>query len=353
MTLDKEKCHAVSKFCTKTGVQLKSSNTTYTQVFAKSLIHEATLNSRILAITAAMPSGTGLASFQEKFPERFFDVGIAEQHAVTFAAGLAHEGMSPFVAIYSTFLQRALDQIIQDVSLQKLPVRFAIDRAGLVQDGAPNSGTFDLTFLGMLPNFIMMCPSDGNELRNMVHTASKYHDGPIGFRYPRDTTTNFSEKHSTKILKIGKGRIIKEGKDIAILSLGTRLKEAIKANNILQKNHNISMTIADARFAKPLDENLIIQLIQHHKALITIEDGSIGGFSAQVNNFILKNNLHMNRHIKNLFLPDKFIEHGNTTSLYNKYTELNTHNILETVKQILKLSNITPLPLPIKFQKYG
>ena len=351
--VEKENCHSVSKFCIKTGVQFKNTHPSYTQIFSNTLVHEAMLDSKIVAITAAMATGTGLSQFKEKFPERFFDVGIAEQHAATFAAGLACEGMSPFVAIYSTFLQRSFDQIAHDIALQKLPVRFAIDRAGLVgEDGPTHSGAFDIAFLGILPNFTIMCPSDGNELSSMVHTASKYNEGPIAFRYPRDTLANFSRKNPPAILEIGKGRIIKEGNDIAILSLGTRLKEAIKANQILQKQHNLSITIADARFAKPIDEALITQLIQNHKALITIEDGSIGGFSAHVNNFILKNNLNMNRYIKNLFLPDRFIPHGNTTSLYNKHTDLNHHSILEIIKQILNLSNIIPLNTNILSPKY-
>ena len=331
------------KFHSLNAPSRKLQRPTYTEIFAESLIREASLDTRIVAITAAMPSGTGLNVFQKKFPKRFFDVGIAEQHAVTFAAGLACEGISPFVAIYSTFLQRSFDQIIHDVALQKLPVRFAIDRAGLVgADGATHVGAFDIAFLGIIPNFVIMCPSDATELSNMVHTAANYHEGPIAFRYPRDRAVCLSGT-IPQVLEIGRGRIVKQGNEVALLVLGTRLKEAIKASKILQKKHNLSITVADARFAKPIDTGLILQLLKNHRALITIEDGSIGGFSAYVNNFILKHGLYHDKCIKNLFLPDVFIEHGNASVLYGKYLDLNSTAMIEIIKQILNISNITLL----------
>lgn len=337
--MNNEKTHAID------ALSKKTKPVTYTKIFSESLIREANLDMRIVAITAAMPSGTGLNEFQKKFPKRFFDVGISEQHAVTFAAGLACEGISPFVAIYSTFLQRALDQIIHDVALQKLPVRFAVDRAGLVgKDGPTHAGAFDITFLGMIPNFVMMCPSDASELSNMVHTAAHYHEGPIAFRYPREKiSAKAFNQNSPKLLEIGKGRVVCEGNDVVLLVLGTHLKDAIKARSILKKQYNISITVADARFAKPLDQDLMLQLLKHHKALITIEDGSIGGFSAHVNNFILKHGLYHNRCIKNLFLPDMFIKHGTPSMLYSRYTDLNTDAFVEIIKQILSISNIALL----------
>ncbi len=343
----KDGLHAIEPVQIRAQTPLSSSskNITYTKVFAESLIREASVDKRLVAITAAMPSGTGLHMFQERFPNRFFDVGIAEQHAVTFAAGLACEGMSPFVAIYSTFLQRALDQIIHDVALQKLPVRFAIDRAGLVgKDGPTHAGTFDIAFLSMTPNFVVMCPSDANELSNMVHTAAGYHDGPIALRYPRGNVSGIVSDHIRKPLAIGKGILVKEGNDVAVLVLGTRMQEVLKASRALKRHHGVSITIADARFAKPIDESLVLQLLRHHKALLVVEDGSIGGFAAQVNHFIFKYDLQRNRQIKNLFLPDSFINHGPIDSLYNNCTDLNANAITEIIKQILQISNVALFP---------
>jgi 1-deoxy-D-xylulose-5-phosphate synthase len=341
---EEEAFHAVNKFCSYTNMQCKpkSKIPTYTKVFTDSLIREANKDDNIVAITAAMPSGAGLDLFQKKFPKRFFDVGIAEQHAVTFAAGLACENMNPFVAIYSTFLQRSYDQIVHDIALQKLPVKFAIDRAGLVGgDGATHAGSFDLAFLGALPNFVIMSPSDENELSKMVATAALYDEGPIAFRYPRNEAVGVKIE-SEEILDIGKGRIIREGDDIAILSLGTRLQESLKAADILLERYGVSSTVADARFVKPIDTNLIKQLTQNHKLLITIEEGSIGGFSAQVNNFILQNNFNKNIVIRNLFLPDIFIDHGNVYKLYEQFN-LNASAIINLVTELFNLSNVTLL----------
>jgi len=340
---EEEHFHAVNKFCPETGLQEKPKlkAPTYTQVFANSLIREAEKDDKIVAITAAMASGTGLNSFQKKFPSRFFDVGIAEQHAVTFAAGLACENMSPFVAIYSTFLQRAYDQVIHDVAIQKLPVRFAIDRAGLVgEDGSTHAGTFDLAFLSVLPNFVVMAPSDEDELSKMVATAAAYDDGPISFRYPRGESTG-AIITAEKTLNIGHGRIVREGSDVAILSLGTRLQEAIKAAEILESQYNVSATVADARFAKPIDTKLIKQLLRNHRMLITVEEGSIGGFATQVNNFILQNNLNSkNSVIKNLFLPDIFLDHAPVHSLYER-ANINANGIVSAVTEVFGVSNVT------------
>jgi 1-deoxy-D-xylulose-5-phosphate synthase len=329
-----EKFHAVNKFDLATGKQKKveAPDPTYTKVFANSLIEVAEKDDKIIAITAAMPSGTGLDKFAEKFPERMFDVGIAEQHAVTFAAGLAAEGMKPFVAIYSTFLQRAYDQIIHDVVLQKLPVKFAIDRAGLVgADGPTHAGSFDITFLSTLPNIVLMSPSDEAELYNMVATAAEIDDMPSAFRYPRGNGIGVAFPSKPIILPIGKGRIINEGNKVAILSLGTRLNEVKKAAEKL-KEHNINITIADARFVKPLDGNLVRELAKNHELLITIEEGSIGGFAAQVNDFLIKNDLLSNGlKIRNLFLPDIFIEHGTQDSMY-KEAGLDADAIYKTIR---------------------
>lgn len=279
-----DKMHGVVKFDVVTGSQFKpkSSIPTYTKVFAQSLITEAKKDSKIVAVTAAMPSGTGLDQFGYEFPERMIDVGIAEQHAVTFAAGMATEGYKPFCAIYSTFLQRAYDQVVHDVCIQNLPVRFAIDRAGLVgADGATHAGAFDTAYLGCLPNMVLMAAANEVELTHMVATAAAYNDGPIAFRYPRGEGWGIEMPAEGSVLPIGKGRILCEGKDIALLSYGTRLQETLKAADIL-KNKGYSVSVADARFAKPLDEELIDKLAENHKALITIEEGSRGGFGSFV-----------------------------------------------------------------------
>jgi 1-deoxy-D-xylulose-5-phosphate synthase len=334
-----EKFHAVGKFCPQTKIQKKnvSAKPTYTNVFSKILTDIAIRDDKIIAITAAMASGTGLDKFQQQHPNRFFDVGIAEQHAVTFAAGLACEGYKPFVAIYSTFLQRAYDQIVHDVAIQKLPVKFAIDRAGLVgADGATHAGSFDITYLGTLPNFIIMAASDEQELANMILTASEINNCPVAFRYPRGEIIGNTLNIKPEIIAIGKGRIIQEGNDVAILSLGTRLQEAQKAADLLVKEYGITCTIADARFAKPIDQELIKNLAQNHALLVTIEEGSIGGFASYVNNYLLQNDKFGNNNllIRNLFLPDEFIEQA---TQYEQYEEagLNAEHIFSTVVNIL------------------
>ncbi len=307
----KEKFHAVAKFDVVTGQQKKASASqpTYTQVFAESLIRLARADEKILAITAAMPSGTGLDKFADAFPERCFDVGIAEQHAVTFAAGLAAEGYKPFAAIYSTCLQRAYDQVVHDVAIQKLPVRFAIDRAGLVgADGATHAGSFDITYLATLPNVVLMAAADEAELAQMVATSAMIDDAPSAFRYPRGTGTGIAIPEILKPLAIGKGRVVREGNDIAILSYGSRLSDALKAADLLQKQ-GISATVADARFAKPLDEQLITSLATHHAALITVEEGAIGGFGSHVAQYLSQKNLLEKIRFRSLFLPDIFMEH--------------------------------------------
>ena len=279
-----EKYHAVPKFDVITGEQVKPASNVpnYTSVFAQELIKKADADDKIVAITAAMPSGTGIDKFQKAHPRKSFDVGIAEQHAVTFAAGLATEGLKPFVAIYSTFLQRGYDQLVHDVAIQNLPVRFVIDRAGLVgADGATHGGVFDLAFLSCLPNMMIMCPSDEAELVHMMETAAHYEDGPSALRFPRGEGQGVSLPDEARALAIGKGRIVQEGSDVAILSLGTILDEAQKAATQLSAK-GISVTLADARFAKPFDKDMIAKLVQNHRALLIVEEGSPGGFSAHV-----------------------------------------------------------------------
>jgi 1-deoxy-D-xylulose-5-phosphate synthase len=279
-----DKYHGVNTFDVVTGAQAKpkANAPSYTRVFADALIKEARKDDKIVAVTAAMPTGTGLDLFETEFPKRTFDVGIAEQHAVTFAAGLATEGYKPFCAIYSTFLQRAYDQVVHDVSIQKLPVRFAIDRAGLVgADGATHAGSFDIAYLGCLPDMAIMAAADEAELVHMVATAAAYDDGPIAFRYPRGEGVGLEMPEYGIPLEIGRGRIIREGTRVALLSLGTRLAEAVKAADMLAAQ-GLSTTVADARFAKPLDRALVRQLAAHHEVLITIEEGSIGGFGSFV-----------------------------------------------------------------------
>ncbi|NBX74108.1 MAG: 1-deoxy-D-xylulose-5-phosphate synthase, partial [Alphaproteobacteria bacterium] len=289
-----DKLHAVVKgFNTKTGEQPKAKATapSYTKVFAQSLIKLAEKDEKIVAITAAMPSGTGLDIFGKAFPKRTFDVGIAEQHAVTFAAGLACEGLRPFCAIYSTFLQRAYDQVVHDVALQKLPVRFMMDRAGLVgADGQTHAGSFDNAYLGCLPHMVLMAAADEVELQNMVTTAAAIDDGPSGVRYPRGEGLGLPMPEQGQVLAIGKGRVVREGSHVAILSLGTRLHEALLAADELQK-HGLSTTVADARFIKPLDMDLIMRLAREHDVLITVEEGSIGGFGAHVMHHLANNGL--------------------------------------------------------------
>lgn len=325
-----EKYHAVAKFDLITKEQQKSKPIapSYTEVFAKTLIKLAEKNKKIVAITAAMPSGTGLNHFAKVFPERMFDVGMAEQHAVTFAAGLACDGVSPFVAIYSTFLQRAYDQVINDVALQKLPVRFIIDRAGYVgADGPTHAGSFDLTYLCALPNFIVMCPSDEAELGSMLKTAESIDDAPSAIRFPRGEGTGAVLPGKLKVLPIGKGKIIQQGSKIAILSLGTRLKAAMEVAQMIKEQYNFDITVVDARFVKPLDSELILNVADKHEFLITLEEGGIGGFAAHVNNLLLNKNIH----IKNLFYPDVFIEQ-NTQDAMHEQANLNAESILREIK---------------------
>ena len=316
-----DKYHGVSKFNINTGVQekIKSNIPAYTKVFANTLVKHAEKDSKIVGITAAMPSGTGMDVFGKKFPQRMFDVGIAEQHAVTFAAGLATEGFKPFAAIYSTFLQRAYDQVVHDVAIQSLPVRFAIDRAGLVgADGPTHAGSFDITYLSTLPNFIVMAASDEAELVRMVNTSVDINNKPSAFRYPRGNGVGVNLPSIDEKIKIGKGRIIKEGKKIAILSFGARLNECLIAEENLKKR-GINLTIVDARFSKPLDENLIWQIATDHEAIITIEEGSIGGFGSHVSQFLFeKNLLDNNLKFRSMILPDKFIDHNKPELMYKE-----------------------------------
>jgi 1-deoxy-D-xylulose-5-phosphate synthase len=306
-----DKYHGVSKFDVVTGKQHKpvSNAPSYTGVFAKALIAEAEADDKIVSITAAMPGGTGIDKFAERFPERAFDVGIAEQHGVTFAAGLASEGFKPFAAIYSTFLQRGYDQLVHDVVIQKLPVRFAIDRAGYVgADGNTHCGAFDLAYLCTLPDIIVMAPSDELELMHMTATAAAYDDGPSAVRYPRGEGVGIELPAKGEVLEIGKGRIISEGSSIAILSIGTRLQESIKAAEELA-SMGLSATVADARFAKPLDQDLIRKLAEKHDVMITIEEGAAGGFGAHVSQFMLNEGLLDNDlKLRVMTMPDKFLE---------------------------------------------
>ena len=314
-----DKFHGVEKFDIYTGASLSKSNQkSYSQVFGETLTKLAKNDEKIVAITAAMMSGTGLKIFKENFSKRFFDVGIAEQHAVTMAAGMATEGFKPYVAIYSTFLQRAYDQIVHDVAIQKLPVRFAIDRAGQVgSDGPTHAGSFDLTYLSTLPNFVIMAPSNQSELVKMMKTSTLIDDCPSAFRYPRGVGIS-NDLDGVDAIEIGRGYVDTEGENVAILNLGTRLSNIKEACKILN-NNNIFPTIADARFAKPLDTNLIDNLIENHKYLITIEEGSIGGFASHVLNYI--HNIRLKRSsviIKNIFFPDKFIEHMKPEEQYEE-----------------------------------
>ncbi len=314
-----DKYHGVNRFNVITGdqVKAKSNAPSYTSVFAKSLIEEARRDPKIVAVTAAMPSGTGLDLFEKEFPTRTFDVGIAEQHAVTFAAGLATEGYKPFCAIYSTFLQRGYDQIVHDVAIQRLPVRFALDRAGLVgADGPTHAGSFDLAYLGCLPDFVLMAAADEAELKHMVATAVAIDDRPSAFRYPRGEGVGVDMPAQGIPLEIGRGRVVREGSKIALLSLGTRLAECLKAADQLAAM-GLSTTVADARFAKPLDEALIRRLVKSHEVLVTVEEGSIGGFGAHVLQFLAGAGL-LDRGLKvrTMTLPDTFIDHDKPEVMY-------------------------------------
>ena len=316
-----DKYHGVVKFDVATGVQAKAKSNapSYQKVFGESLIKEAQKDDKIIGITAAMPSGTGIDLFEKVFPKRTFDVGIAEQHAVTFAAGLATEGYKPFCAIYSTFLQRGYDQVVHDVAIQRLPVRFAMDRAGLVgADGPTHAGSFDLAYLGCLPGFVIMAAADESDLVHMVATQVAINDRPSALRYPRGEGVGVEMPAEGKPLEIGKGRIIREGSKIAILSLGTRLADSLKAAEELA-SYGLSTTVADARFAKPLDTELVLRLANEHEVLITIEEGAIGGFAAQVFQTLSDNGaLDKGLKIRSMVLPDIFIDHDSPNAMYAK-----------------------------------
>jgi len=332
-----DKLHAVAKFDVVTGAQAKAKAgpPTYTKVFGESLVQEAHDDPRIVAITGAMPSGTGLDIFGKAFPERCFDVGIAEQHAVTFAAGMASEGMKPFATIYSTFLQRAYDQVVHDVAIQSLPVRFAIDRAGLVgADGATHAGSFDLAYLGCLPGFVIMAPADEAELKHMIATAAAIDDRPSAFRYPRGEGTGVALPERGIALEIGKGRIVREGSTIALLSLGTRLQECLKAADELAQR-GFSTTVADARFAKPLDTDMIDRLAREHEVVITVEEGSTGGFGAMVlQHLALSGALDAGLKIRPMVLPDLFQDHDAPFAQYET-AKLNASGIVATAMAAL------------------
>ena len=340
-----EKYHAVAKFDAETGTLMKgkSNAPSYTSVFAESLIEEAEKDEKIVGITAAMPSGTGIDKFQKAFPERTYDVGIAEQHAVTFAAGLATEGIKPFTAIYSTFLQRAYDQVVHDVALQNLPVRFAIDRAGQVgADGATHAGSFDVAYLGCLPNMIMMAASDEAELKHMVATAAAFEDGPIAFRYPRGEGVGVDLPAEGVPLEIGKGRIVQEGTKIAILSLGGRLQEALAAAEDLAAN-GLPTTVADARFAKPLDTAMIDDLAKNHEVLITVEEGSVGGFSSFVLDYLATSGaLDKGLKVRPLHLPDQYLPHDTPAKQYDM-AGLTSDHIVKAAIGALGKANVEAL----------
>ena len=336
-----DKYHGVSKFNVLTGEQSKgkSKAPSYTKIFANTLIKHAENDTKIVAITGAMPSGTGLDLFEKKFPERMFDVGIAEQHGVTFAAGLATEGYKPFAAIYSTFLQRAYDQIVHDVAIQSLPVRFAIDRAGLVgADGPTHAGSFDITYLSTLPNFIVMAASDEAELVRMINTSVNINDKPSAFRYPRGTGVGIELPNINEVLEIGKGKIISNGRHVAILNFGARLYECKKASEFLNKK-GITLSIFDARFAKPLDEKFIIELASNHEAIVTIEEGSIGGFGSHILK-LLSDRGFFDKGLKfrSMILPDKFLDQDTPEKMY-KTAGLDCESIIQKVENVLN-SNV-------------
>ena len=312
----KDKFHGVSSFNLKTGVQNKSKEKTFTNVVSDTLLKLAKKDNKIVAITAAMPSGTGLDKFKEIFPNRFFDVGIAEQHAVTFAGGMATEKVKPFVAIYSTFLQRAYDQIIHDIAIQSLPVRFLIDRSGFVgADGATHAGSFDLSYLCCLPNFIVMAPSSGEELKNMIKLSMTINDKPSAIRYPRNLANDYNEKAKFNKIKLGEAKLVKKGKRIAFLSLGTRLQKILEVSELIKKNYKFQCSVLDMRFAKPIDKKSINSLIKNHEIFVTIEENAIGGFSSQVNNYLL-NESSKSPKILNFFMKDKFIDQSDIEDQY-------------------------------------
>ena len=336
-----DKYHGVSRFDVITGEQAKAKPNapSYTSVFGSSLVREAEDDDLIVAVTAAMPDGTGLDLFGEAFPERTFDVGIAEQHAVTFSAGLATEGLKPFTAIYSTFLQRAYDQVVHDVAIQNLPVRFPIDRAGLVgADGPTHAGAFDIAYLSCLPNMVVMAAGDEAELRHMVRTAVDYDDGPIAFRYPRGEGVGVDLPERGQALDIGKGRIVREGTSVAILSLGGRLQPSLKAAEILE-SHGLSTTVADARFAKPLDVDLLLRLAREHEILITVEEGSVGGFASHVLHALASFGLlDAGLVVRPMTMPDLFIDQDSPDAMY-KAAGLDTDAIVAKVFEALGREN--------------
>ncbi len=336
-----DKYHGVQKFDVVTGTQVKAppGPPSYQNVFGDTLAKLADTDPRICAITAAMPSGTGVDRFAKAHPDRAFDVGIAEQHAVTFAAGLAAEGMRPFCAIYSTFLQRAYDQVVHDVAIQNLPVRFAIDRAGLVgADGSTHAGAFDVTYLASLPNMVVMAPSDEAELVHMTYTAALHDSGPIAVRYPRGNGTGIALPDAPQALEIGKGRIVKHGKKVAILSLGTRLEEAMKAADMLEAK-GLSTTVADLRFAKPLDVDLIRKLLTSHEVAVTVEEASIGGFGAHVLTMASDEGLiDAGLKLRTLRLPDKFQDQDSPQKQYDE-AGLNAPQIVEAVLKALRINS--------------
>ncbi len=338
-----DKYHGVSKFDVVSGVQKKAQSNapSYTKVFAESLIAQAGEDDKIVAVTAAMPDGTGLDMFANRFPNRLFDVGIAEQHAVTFSAALAAGGLKPFCAIYSTFLQRGYDQVVHDVAIQKLPVRFAIDRAGLVgADGATHAGTFDIAFLANLPDFVVMAAADEAELQHMIATAASIDDRPSAFRYPRGEGVGVDLQEKGEVLEIGKGRIIQAGKRVAILSLGTRLGEVQKAAENLEAR-GIAPTIADARFAKPLDRDMILELADGHEALITIEEGAVGGFGSHVAQLLSDEGRFDNGlKFRSMVLPDAFIRHNSPDAMYEE-AGLNAAQIETKVLEALGVATVT------------
>jgi len=327
-----DKYHGVVKFDVATGAQVKgkAGAPSYTSVFAKALIAEAAADERVVAITAAMPSGTGLDKFAEKFPARCFDVGIAEQHAVTFAAGLACEGLKPFAAIYSTFLQRGYDQVVHDVAIQGLPVRFAMDRAGLVgADGATHAGSFDVAYLGCLPGFVLMAASDEAELMHMVATCAAIDDRPSAVRYPRGEGVGIPLPERGEVLALGKGRIVREGTRVALLSYGAHLQECVAAADELQAM-GLSTTVADARFAKPLDTDLVERLARSHEVVITIEEGAVGGFASHVLQHLATTGLlDHGLKIRPMVLPDRFIDHDTPAKQY-EHAGLSARHIAQT-----------------------
>ncbi|WP_449043636.1 1-deoxy-D-xylulose-5-phosphate synthase [Paracoccus versutus] len=337
-----DKGHATAKFDVETGTQAKAKSNapSYTSVFARALVDQASRDARIVAVTAAMPDGTGLNLMAERFPRRCFDVGIAEQHAVTFSAGLAAGGMKPFCALYSTFLQRGYDQVVHDVAIQRLPVRFAIDRAGLVgADGATHAGAYDIAFLANLPGMVVMAAADEAELVHMVATAAAHDEGPIAFRYPRGEGTGVEMPERGEVLEIGKGRVVAEGKRVAILSFGTRLAEVMRAREALSAR-GISPTVVDARFAKPLDRALILRLARTHEALITIEEGAVGGFGSLVAQLLADEGVFDGGlRFRQMVLPDTFIDHASPEAMYRD-ARMSAPDIEAKVLEVLGVARI-------------